>query len=166
MARITNMPSGMQPIWIHDVTHPVGLRWFNYRDDVKLVQHSLNKIMARLPLPDVGAKATPGPLMATFPPLPPLDVDGVFGKKSHAALLAFQKSSAFGSRSLFADGQVDPVYKYLAEGGDPIGRGLMIRIQVESFTMFRMATTILGLYGRMMEDGELPPEVQVALHTS
>jgi hypothetical protein len=167
MARITNMLKGMQPIWIHDVTHPVGLHWFNYKDDVKLVQYALNKIMAKDSLPDVSAKATPGPFYAIYPPLPPLGVDGIFGKKSHAALLAFQRASYLGSRSVLADGQVDPVYKYIARGGgDPLGIDLMIRTQVEGFTMYRIAKTILKLYGRLMDDSELPPDVQIALHAS
>ena len=85
MARITEMPRGIEPVWIHDVTHPVGLNWFGYKDDVKLLQYGLNKVMAKVPFPDLSATGTIGPMGREYPPMPPLKVDGIFGKKSHAA---------------------------------------------------------------------------------
>jgi hypothetical protein len=57
MARITEMPKGIEPVWIHDVTHPVGLNWFGYKDGVKLLQYGLNKVMAKVPFPDLSAHA-------------------------------------------------------------------------------------------------------------
>ncbi len=166
MARITNMPKGIEPVWIHDVTHPVGLKWFGYKDDVKLVQYALNKVMAKVPFPDLSAKSMIGPMGPQYPPLPPLEVDGIFGKKSHAALLLFQRSSILGNACVLADGQVDPVYKYIAGlGGDPISpRNLTIWIRVMGFTMYKLAKDILALYGTMLKDEELPREVQVALN--
>jgi hypothetical protein len=81
MARITDMPRAIEPVWIHDVTHPVGLNWFGYKGDVKLVQYALNKVMAKVPLADVSAKPTIGPMGPEYPNLAPLEVDGIFGKK-------------------------------------------------------------------------------------
>ena len=167
MARITDMPKGIEPVWIHDVTHPVGLNWFGYKDDVKLLQYGLNKVMAKVPFPDLSATGTIGPMGREYPPMPPLKVDGIFGKKSHAALLAFQRSSIRGNACVLADGQADPVYKYLAGlGSDPVSpRNITIIIRVTGFTMYKLAKDVLGLYGKMLDDDELPPEVQAALRS-
>jgi len=64
-----------------------------------------------------------------------------------------------------ADGDVDPVYKYIAGlTGDPISpRNLTIITTYSRFTMFKLNTDILRLYGSLMDDNELPPEVQTAL---
>jgi hypothetical protein len=48
---------------------------------VKLVQYALNKVMAKVPLADVSAKPTIGPMGPEYPNLAPLEVDGIFGKK-------------------------------------------------------------------------------------
>jgi hypothetical protein len=165
MAQITEMPHGIEPVWIYDVTHQIGIKWFSYKDDVKLLQYALNKIMAKVPLSDVSAKGTVGPMGREYPPLPPLDVDGIFGKKTHATLVQYQKTAVRGDMCLMADGQADPVYKYLSGlGGDPIGqRSITIMSNVTSLTMFKLNKDILKLYGKMMDDAELPPEVQVAV---
>jgi hypothetical protein len=165
MARITDMPRAIEPVWIHDVTHPVGLNWFGYKDDVKLVQYALNKVMAKVPLADVSAKPTIGPMGPEYPNLAPLEVDGIFGKKSHAALLAFQKASIRGNSCVLADGQADPVYKYIADlTGDPVSpRNLTIYTRVSGFTMYKLAKDIVALHGKMLDDEELPPEVQAGL---
>ena len=165
MARITEMPSGIEPVWIYDVTNPVGVKWYSHNDDVKLVQYALNKIMAKESLPDVSAKGTIGPMGREYPPLPALKVDGIFGSKSRAALLEYQKTAIRGSLCVLADGQVDPVYKFISGlGGDPIGpRNMTIMTKVYGFTMFKLNKDILALYGKMMDDSELPPETQSAL---
>jgi|SRR5579859_1235412 len=165
MAQITNMPSGFSPVWIYDVTHPVGIKWYSYKDDVKLVQYSLNKVMAKAPLADYTAKPTIGPMGAQYPPLAPLVVDGIFGKKSHAALQAYQKTSIFGSRSVLPDGQADPVYKYVAGlKGDPVSaRYLKLYTGLFGFTMYKLGKDIVALYGTMLKDEELPQEVRRAL---
>ncbi|MFZ0864256.1 MAG: hypothetical protein ABR881_20355 [Candidatus Sulfotelmatobacter sp.] len=166
MAQITNMPKGITPVWIHDVTHPVGMKWYGYKDDVKLVQYALNKVMAKTPLPDLSAKSTFGPMGPQYPPLPPLEIDGIFGNKSHAALQVFQRSSIHGNACVLSDGQVDPVYKYIAGlTGDPISpRNLTIYTRATGFTMYKLAKDILALYGTMLSDDELPREVQEALN--
>lgn len=167
MARITSMPRGIEPVWIHDVSFPVGLKWYNRKDDVKLLQYALNKIMAKVRLSDRSAKPVIGPLGPEYPPLPQLKVDGVFGKKSHAALEAFQRTSVRGSACLLADGQADPVYKYISGlTGDPASpRNIQIWTSVTRFTMYKLAKDILNLYGTMLKDEELPREVQVALNS-
>ena len=100
-----------------------------------------------------------------YPNLAPLEVDGIFGKKSHAALLAFQKASIRGNSCVLADGQADPVYKYIADlTGDPVSpRNLTIYTRVSGFTMYKLAKDIVALYGKMLDDEELPPEVQAGL---
>ena len=109
MARITEMPPGTRPMWIHDVTHPVSWKWFCYRDDGLLLQYALNKFMAREELSDLKGKPTIGPMGREWPPLAPLKVDGIFGNKTQGALTAFQRN-----RCVAVDGDVDPVYKYIA----------------------------------------------------
>jgi len=94
MARITEMPRGILPMWIHDVTHPVSWKWFCYRDDVLLLQYALNKFMAKEELPDFNGKPKIGPMGREWPPLAPLAVDGIFGNKTHGALTAFQRADA------------------------------------------------------------------------
>lgn len=164
MARITEMPRGIMPVWIHDVTHPVSWKWFQYRDDVMLVQYALNKVMAKEQILDFKGKYTIGPMGREYPPVAPLVVDGIYGPKSHGAVLNYQ----IGSRTVLADGDVDPVYKYMAGlGGDPIGaKNMMIMTTYSRFTMFKLNTDILRLYGTLMHDEELPQEVQAALRKS
>lgn len=161
MARITEMPRGIMPVWIHDVSHPVSWKWFQYRDDVMLVQYALNRVMAKEKILDFRGKSTPGPLGPEYQPIAPLKVDGIYGPKSHAAVLNYQ----IGSRTVLADGDVDPVYKYMAGlGGDPIGaKSMMIMTTYSRLTMYKLNSDILRLYGSMMSDDELPPEVQAAL---
>jgi hypothetical protein len=165
MARITEMPRTMQPVWIYDVTYPVGMKWPPHVDDIKLVQYALNKIMAKESIPDVHAKPTIGPMGPEYPPLAQLKVDGIFGNKSHAALMAYQKTTIRGSQCVLADGQADSVYKYLGGmGGDPISaRNMTIATKVYGFTMYKLAKDMIALYGKMMSDTELPAEVQASL---
>lgn len=59
MARITDMPTGMFPVWMYDVTHLVGSKWFQHRDDVLLVQYALT---ATGKVRDRKAKPIPGRL--------------------------------------------------------------------------------------------------------
>lgn len=160
MARITNMPTGMFPVWIHDVSHPVGFKWFQYRDDVLLVQYALNKLIAKGKIRDLNGKPTPGPLIAEYPPLAPLKVDGIFGRKTHAAVVIYQKGG-----SVLADGEIDPVYEQIAKlKGDPISpRYMTAWTSLQRFTMVRLNKDILDSYGKMMDDNELPKEVQASL---
>lgn len=162
MARITNMPRGVLPMWIHDVSHPVSWKWFQYRDDVMLVQYALNKVMAKNSIPDLKAKPAPGPLGPEYPPLAPLKVDGIYGPKSHEAVLNYQRSRS----AMLADGDVDPLYKYIAGMiPDPVSpRNLMILTNYSRFTIFKLNEEILRLYGTLLHDEELPQEVQAALH--
>ena len=160
MARVTDMPAGMFPVWIYDVSHPVGYKWFQYRDDVLLVQYALNKIIAKGKIRDLSGKPTPGPLGPEYPPLAPLKVDGIFGPKTHAAVVLYQRGG-----SVLADGEVDPVYEQIAKlKGDPISpRYLTAYTSVPKFTMVRLNKDILDLYGSMMDDDDFPKEVQAAL---
>lgn len=161
MARITDMPRGVLPMWIHDVSHPVSWKWFRYRDDVLLVQYALNKIMAKDKILDFKGKSTPGPLGPEYPAIVPLKVDGIYGPKTHGAVLNYQ----IGSSTVKADGDVDPIYKYVAGlTVDPISpRNLTIMTSYSRFTIFKLNTDILRLYGKLMDDEELPKEVQAAL---
>ena len=154
------MPRGITPVWIHDVTHPVSWKWFCYRDDVLLLQYALNKFMAKEKLLDFNGKPTIGPMGREWPPLAPLAVDGIFGNKTHGALTAFQRN-----RCVAVDGDADPVYKYIAGlGGDPVSpHNMQIMTSVYGFTMFKLNSEILRLYGRLMDDTELPADVQTAL---
>lgn len=69
MARITDMPRGVLPMWIHDVSHPVSWKWFQYRDDVLLVQYPLNKAMAKEKILDFKGKVHAGATGNTRPSL-------------------------------------------------------------------------------------------------
>jgi peptidoglycan hydrolase-like protein with peptidoglycan-binding domain len=160
MARTTDMPAGMFPVWIYDVTHPVGYKWFQYRDDVLLVQYALNKIIAKGKILDRNGKPTPGPMGPEYPPLAALKVDGIFGPKTHAAVVTYQKGG-----SVLADGEVDPVYEQIGKlKGDPISpRYLSAYTSLPKFTMVRLNKDILDLYGSMMDDADFPKEVQAAL---
>ena len=160
MARITDMPTGFHPIWIYDVSHSVGYKWFQYRDDVLLVQYALNKVIAKGKIRDLNGKPTQGPLGPEYPPLAPLKVDGIYGSKTHAAVVTYQRGG-----SVLADGEVDPVYEEIAKlKGDPVSaRYLTAFTSLPKFTMVRLNKDILELYGSMMDDDELPKEVQAAL---
>jgi hypothetical protein len=160
MARVTNMPAGMFPVWIYDVSHPVGYKWFQYRDDVLLVQYALNKVIAKGKIRDLSGKPTPGPLGPEYSPLAPLKIDGIFGAKTHAAVVRYQRGG-----SVLSDGEVDPVYEQIAKlKGDPISpRYLTAYTSLPKFTMVRLNKDVLDLYGSMMNDDDLPKEVQAAL---
>ena len=95
-----------------------------------------------------------------YPNLAPLEVDGIFGKKSLS-----KKASIRGHSCVLADGQADPVYKYIADlTGDPVSpRNLTIYTRVSGFTMYKLAKDIVAFYGKMLDDEELPPEVQAGL---
>ena len=161
MARVTDMPRGVLPMWIHDVSHPVSWKWFQYRDDVMLVQYALNKVMAKEKILDFKGKSTPGPMGPEYPAVGTLKVDGIYGPKTHAAVLNYQICSY----TVQADGDVDPVYKYVAGlTADPISpRNMTIMTTYSRFTMFKLNTDILRLYGKLMDDEELPQEVLAAL---
>jgi len=171
MAQITEMPSGFMPVWIHDVTHPVSWKWFCYRDDVMLLQYALNQIMAKVKLSDMTRprrgelgdySPSVGPGGRWYPPVDPLDVDGIFGKKTHAALVSYQQSSICGARCLQADGDLDPVYKYLSGlNGDPLSQSNMMIIEkTPGFTMFKLNNDILKLYGKLMDEDDMPKELR------
>lgn len=148
MARITDMPTGMSPVWIYDVSHPVGFKWFQHRDDVLLVQYALNRLIAKGKVRDLKAKPTPGPIGPEYPSLALLKVDGIFGPKTHAAVVNYQRGG-----SVLADGEVDPVYQQISKlKGDPISpRYLTTYTSLPRFTMVRLNKDIVDLYG--LDDG-------------
>lgn len=52
----------------------------------------------------------------------------------------------------------------LGFGGDPVSpRNLQIMTSVYGFTMFKLNSEILRLYGSLMDDTELPADLQTAL---
>jgi peptidoglycan hydrolase-like protein with peptidoglycan-binding domain len=169
MAQFTNMPSGFIPVQIIDVTTGVGAGRANSRADVLLVQAALNKLMAapggRGQLPDVSKPATAGPLGPVRPSLPALVVDGIFGKKTLAAIKAYQSANIAGASAVVSDGGVDPVHTFLATASsDPIGGAtLNVFTKVGRFTMFKLNSDILKLFGKVLQETELPPEVQASL---
>ena len=63
------------------------------------------------------------------------------------------------------DGDVNPVYKYISGlTGDPVSpQNIHVMTSFHGFTMFKLNNDILKLYGRLMDDSELPAEVQTAL---
>jgi peptidoglycan hydrolase-like protein with peptidoglycan-binding domain len=77
-----------------------------YREDALLLQYARNKYMAKKKLTDFNAKPTIGPMGREWPPMAPLIVDGIFGNKTHAALMSYQRIGC-----MSVDGDVDPVYK-------------------------------------------------------
>lgn len=169
MAQLTRMPSGFIPIEIIDVTAGAGAGRANNRADMLLVQFALNKIMAapggRGQLPDVSKPSVPGPLGGISQPLAPLVVDGIFGKKTLAAIKAYQAAGVGNGPTLITDGGVDPVYKFLATAtGDPIGGATQnVFSKVGRFTMFKLNADILKLYGKVLQETELPQEVQASI---
>jgi len=169
MAQLTNMPFSFIPVEIIDVSVGVGFGRTNDRADVMLVQTFLNKIMAAPggnPLSDVSKRPSVNPVgQQVFPSLAPLVVDGLFGNKTFAALKAYQSVGIAGRTALVADGAADPVHAQLAQlGGDPIGgRNLGILSKVGRMTMFKLNADVLTLFGRVIQDGELPPLVQASI---
>lgn len=169
MAQLTDMPPGFIPIQIIDVTTGVGAGRQNSRPDVLLVQFALNKIMAapggRGQLPDVSKPAVPSPFGATARPLAPLVVDGTFGRKTLAAIKAYQGANISNTSALVIDGGVDPVHKFLTTAGsDPIGgSALNVITKVSRFSIFKLNADILKLYGKVLQVSELPPEVQISI---
>ena len=92
-------------------------------------------------------------------------VDGIFGRKTLAAIKAYQGTSIGNGPALVTDGGVDPVHTFLATASaDPIGGAtLNVFTKVGRFTMFKLNADILKLYGKVLQESELPPEVQASL---
>ena len=168
MAQLTDMPPGFIPVQIIDVTSGVGAGRQNSRPDVLLVQFALNKIMAapggRGQLPDVSKPSVAGPIGPVAQPLQPLVVDGIFGKKTLAAIKAYQGASISNTSTLQGDGGIDPVHTVLANAGsDPIGGQLNAFSKVTRFTIAKLNADILKLYGSVLQLSQLPIEVQASI---
>jgi hypothetical protein len=103
-----------------------------------------------------------GPGGREYPQIEQLEVDGIFGQKSHAALVSYQQSDVCGNHCIKTDGDLDPVYKYISGlGSDPAAPGnMMIMIKVTSFTMFKINRDILTLYGKLMNEEDMPQELK------
>jgi peptidoglycan hydrolase-like protein with peptidoglycan-binding domain len=162
------MPAGFIPVQIIDVTSGVGAGRQNSRPDVLLVQFALNKIMAapggRGQLPDVSKPSVAGPIGPVAQVLAPLVVDGIFGKKTLAAIKAYQGASISNQSTLTVDGGVDPAHTILATaGGDPIGGQLNVFSKVVRFTIAKLNSDILKLYGSVLQLSQLPIEVQASI---
>ena len=69
---------------------------------------------------------------------------------------------------MLAEGEVDPVDERISQlKGDPISPGqLTTCTSLPRFTMVRLNQHIVDMHGSMMDDSELPKEVQASLPAS
>jgi hypothetical protein len=142
MAQITELGSEVSLKWIHNVSYNVGPQAWNKRDDVLLVQHLLNKLLAPLGLTDKNGKLITAYLVR----------DGICGTNTQTAIWAYQ-NNVKNVRKLVGsvDGYVDPSNR---SGWNNQGN---------QFTIVHMNRDHRQIYGRLMDDSELPAEVQAAL---
>lgn len=139
MARIRNLPSGVGIRWIFDVQFSVGPGDSNRCDDVQLVQHALNTLLAHLGL------QRPNGSMITY-----LKRDGIFGPKTKEAILTYQKSVLASKRYITADGHVGPSS---ATGWTKSGSA--------QYSIVYLNRDHRDLYGKMMDENDFPEPLKM-----
>lgn len=122
--------------WIFNVTYPVGPNGVNRWDDVMLVQHALNVVMAPFELKD--ARGRP---ITSY-----LKRDGLFGPRTAEAILAYQtQARQVRKRMITVDGSVDPANH----------TGWTTHAQVQ-YTIVYLNRDHRDLRGRMMDEADFP----------
>jgi hypothetical protein len=98
MARIMNLGDETDIKWIFNLSFAVGPWCENRRDDVQLVQHGINALLAHFELRDAAGRP-----ITTY-----LKRDGLFGPRTQEAIVGYQNNLIERSRVVTADGRMDP----------------------------------------------------------
>jgi hypothetical protein len=124
--------------WIFNVNRNVGLDMGSRKADVMLVQHALNTVMAHLGLKDKSGKS-----------IYYLTRNGVCDRATAEAIAAYQRNLLERGRHVKADGFVSPSSR---SGWNKAGDA--------QFTIVYLNRDHLKIHGKMMEEKDLPLELQ------
>jgi hypothetical protein len=142
MAKIMPLGNETDIVWLFNVSYSVGPGCPNCRDDVLLVQHAINCVMAPLHL-----KNPKGELIVSY-----LHRDGIFGPRTAEAILAYQQSVKERGRYITVDGRVDSTPKSgWTRHGDA------------QYTIVYLNRDNRDINGKMMDEKDFPAELQRAI---
>ncbi len=142
MALIMNLGDDTDIKWLYNVSYPVGPYCPNHRDDVLLVQYTINCLLAALQLTD-----SDGQPITTY-----LKRDGLYGDHTEEAIFAYQRNVSSRGFFITVDGRVDPSP---VSGWTPHGNA--------QYTIVYLNRDYLNTYGTMMQEQDMPLELQHAL---
>jgi len=145
MAYIMNLGNETDIKWIFNVSFPVGPGCSNRPDDVQLVQHGINAIMAHLELFDDGGR----PITSY------LKRDGHFGPRTSAAIKAYQRNLKARRRVVAADGRIDPSSR----------TGWTSHTQ-DQYTIVHLNRDHRNCHGRMMREADFPEPLRTIVDTA
>ena len=140
MAHVMNLGDETDIKWLFNVDYAVGPGASNRWDDVMLVQHFLNTVMARFDLRD--AK---GNRITTY-----LKRDGLFGRHTAEAILGYQNNAkAVRGLVITADGRVDRA--------NQTGWTTHTRDQ---YTIVHLNRDHRDIYGKMADENDFPEKLR------
>lgn len=141
MAKITNLGDQTDIKWIFNVSTSVGPNAYNRADDVMLVQHVLNTLLANLDI-----RNAKGVRITSY-----LTRDGLFGRLTKEAILGYQRNAQYRGLQLTADGMVSSAS---ATG--------WTRNNVQ-YTIVHLNRDHLRIHGKMMSEADFPQLLRQAI---
>lgn len=141
MAKITNLGNETDIKWIFNVSTSVGPNGYNRGDDVMLVQHLLNTLLANLDI-----RNPKGVRITSY-----LTRDGLFGRLTKEAILGYQRNAQGRGLQLTADGMVSSAN---ATG--------WTKNNVQ-YTIVHMNRDHLRIFGKMADEGDFPKLLRQAI---
>ena len=141
MATITNLGDETDIKWIFNVSTSVGPNGYNRGDDVMLVQHVLNTLLASLDI-----RNARGARISTY-----LTRDGLFGRATKEAIIGYQRNAQSRGLQLTADGMVS--------SANPTG---WTKSNVQ-YTIVHLNRDHLRIHGKMMDEKDFPQRLRQAV---
>lgn len=143
MARVMNLGDETDIKWIFNVTYAVGPGCTNRWDDVMLVQHALNTLLAAFELKD-----SRGRKITSY-----LKRDGLFGSRTAEAILGYQRQAKDVRKLVITvDGRVDPANH----------TGWTTHSQ-QQYTIVHLNRDHRNVHGRMMDEADFPTKLRTLL---
>jgi len=141
MAKITNLGDETDIKWIFNVSTSVGPNGYNRIDDVMLVQHVLNTLLATFDI-----RNAKGNRITSY-----LSRDGIFGSLTRDAIIGYQKNARGRGLQLTADGMVSSAS---ATG--------WTKNNVQ-YTIVHLNRDHLRVHGKMMSEADFPKILRQAI---
>ena len=141
MAKITNLGDQTDIKWIFNVSTSVGPNGYNRIDDVMLVQHVLNTLLASFDI-----RNSKGARITSY-----LSRDGIFGSLTREAIIGYQKNAQKRGLQLTADGMISSA---TATG--------WTRNNVQ-YTIVHLNRDHLRVHGKMMSEADFPTILRQAI---
>ena len=128
--------------WLFNVSHPVGPKCANRRDDVMLVQHAINTLLPHLELKKPDGKTITAYLVR----------DGYFGRATREAIAAYQENLKARRKVVVGDGIVEPSSK---TGWTTTGNA--------QYTIVHLNRDHRDFHGAMMQEEQFPALLKSAI---